>query len=77
MAFAIIVDAKKSVWANQLKQYLGISSYRTIWYMAHRILKAMEAKSFEKMDGIVGVDETYVDGKQRRGGSKSGGRTTT
>ncbi|MGC1423446.1 MAG: hypothetical protein WA354_21745 [Terracidiphilus sp.] len=37
MALAIVVDAKKSISANQLKTHLGIGSYRTAWYLAHRI----------------------------------------
>ncbi|HEU5457249.1 MAG TPA: IS1595 family transposase, partial [Terracidiphilus sp.] len=41
MALALIVDAKKSISANQLMQHLGIGSYRTAWYLAHRIRKAM------------------------------------
>ena len=41
MALAIVVDAKKSISANQLKTHLGIGSYRTAWYLAHRIRKAM------------------------------------
>ena len=65
MAMAIIVDAKKSISANQLKEHLGIGSYRTAWYMAHRIRKAMEAKSIEKMTRIVEIDETYIGGKVR------------
>ena len=70
MAIAIVVDAKKGISANQLKEHLGIGSYRTAWYMAHRIRKAMEAKSLMKMDGIVEIDETYIGGKVRtRNGS--------
>ena len=45
MALAIVVDAKKGMSANQLKEHLGIGSYRTAWYMAHRIRKAMEDAS--------------------------------
>ena len=41
MALAIVVDATKSISANQLKEHLGIGSYRTAWYLAHRIRKAM------------------------------------
>ena len=63
MAIAIIVDAKKSISANQLMEHLGIGSYRTAWYMAHRIRKAMKAQTFEKMTGTVEIDETYVGGK--------------
>ena len=65
MAMAIIVDAKKSISAKQLQAHLGIGSYRTAWYMAHRIRKAMEAKTFEKMTRIVEIDETYIGGKVR------------
>jgi transposase-like protein len=63
MALALIVDAKKSISANQLKQHLGIGSYRTAWYMAHRIRKAMENKGSADLSGIVEMDETYLGGK--------------
>ena len=70
MALAIVVDAKKGISANQLKEHLGIGSYRTAWYMAHRIRKAMEDNSGAGLKGIVEVDETYIGGKsKRRGGS--------
>lgn len=41
MAIAIVMDAKKGMSALQLQQHLGIGSYRTAWYMVHRIRKAM------------------------------------
>jgi transposase-like protein len=67
MAIAIIVDAKKGISANQLKEHLGIGSYRTAWYMAHRIRKAMTDVDGERMmTGIVEVDETYIGGKAIR-----------
>jgi transposase-like protein len=65
MALALIVDAKKSMSANQLKEHLGIGSYRTAWYMAHRIRKAMENKGSANLFGEVEVDETYIGGIQR------------
>lgn len=65
MALALIVDAKKSTSANQLKEHLGIGSYRTAWYMAHRIRKAMENKSSSEMSGIVEMDETYLGGRAK------------
>jgi transposase-like protein len=68
MAVAIIVDAKKGVSANQLKEHLGIGSYRTSWYMSHRIRKAMEESRPTKMIGVVEVDETYIGGKSKRRG---------
>src|SRR5580698_3589785 len=60
MALAIVVDAKKGMSANQLKEHLGIGSYRTAWYMAHRIRKAMEDNGGAGLKGIVEVDETYI-----------------
>ena len=41
MAIAIVMDAKKGMSALQLQERLGIGSYRTAWYMVHRIRKAM------------------------------------
>jgi transposase-like protein len=39
-------------------------SYKTAWYLCHRIRKAMEeAGDRPKLDGIVEVDETYIGGK--------------
>jgi hypothetical protein len=68
MALAIVVDAKKGISANQLKEHLGIGSYRTAWYMAHRIRKAMEDNSGSLLKGIVEIDETYIGGKSKRRG---------
>lgn len=67
MALAIVVDAKKSISANQLKEHLGIGSYRTAWYMAHRIRKAMaeETNPFDQLRGIVELDETFISGKSK------------
>jgi transposase-like protein len=65
MALALIVDAKKSISANQLMGHLGIGSYRTAWYMAHRIRKAMENDGPANLFGTVEIDETYIGGIQR------------
>src|ERR1017187_5032717 len=64
MALALLIDAKKGMSAKQLQNHLGIA-YRTAWYMAHRIRKAMDKDEteFPKLSGVVEVDETYVGGK--------------
>src|ERR1700693_1762143 len=41
-------------------------SYRTAWYLCHRIRKAMEEPNKELFTGTVEVDETYVGGKYDR-----------
>lgn len=40
MAMALLTDADKGMSAVQLQEHLGIGSYRTAWYVAHRIRKA-------------------------------------
>jgi transposase-like protein len=63
MALALIVDAKKSMSAKQLQQHLGIGSYRTAWYMAHRIRKSMANEGSADLQGIVEMDETWLGGR--------------
>ena len=62
MALAIVVDAKKSISANQLKEHLGIGSYRTAWYLAHRIRKAMADESGRRSATARSVKRSRRDG---------------
>ena len=63
LAIYLMIESKKGISANQLKQSLKIS-YKTAWYLCHRIRKAMEeARNSLPLKGIVEVDETYVGGK--------------
>lgn len=66
LAIYMICSAKKGVSALQLQRELEIGSYRTAWYMAHRIRLAMQedAEFCQKFAGIVEVDETYIGGKR-------------
>ena len=66
LAIYMICSAKKGVSALQLQRELEIGSYKTAWYMAHRIRLAMQedADFCEKFSGIVEVDETYIGGKR-------------
>lgn len=61
--------SKKGVSANQLHRELGIT-YKSAWFMAHRIREAMtEDPSGSKLGGmgqVVEVDETYVGGSWER-----------
>lgn len=63
-AIALITESKKGISANQLSRALGVQ-YRTAWYLAHRIRKAMAEANPPKLKGVVEVDETYIGGKQR------------
>src|SRR5579872_4306347 len=69
LAIALITESKKGMSANQLARSLGVQ-YRTAWYLAHRIRKAMIDANPPKLSGIVEIDETYIGGKQRGHRSK-------
>ncbi len=66
----LLCESRKGMSANQLKRTLGIS-YKTAWYLCHRIRAAMKEVNPEKMGGTIEVDETYVGGRPKRG-SKPG-----
>jgi transposase-like protein len=66
-AFYSMCASKKGVSALQLQRNLGLHSYHSAWYLAHRIRKAMTIEpKLKGLKGIVEVDETYVGGKPRR-----------
>jgi transposase-like protein len=64
LAIALITESKKGISANQLSRALSIQ-YRTAWYLAHRIRKAMVEANPPKLSGVVEMDETYIGGKQK------------
>lgn len=67
LAVYLMVESKKAMSANQLKRTLKIS-YKTAWYLCHRIRKAMEETNPEMLKGTVECDETYIGGKRRHVG---------
>lgn len=64
LAAYIMSESKKGVSANQLKRMLSVS-YKTAWYLCHRIRAAMKDEASEQLKGIVEVDETFVGGKDK------------
>jgi transposase-like protein len=63
LAVYLMTESKKGISANQLSRSLKIS-YKTAWYLCHRIRKAMIETGIQpKLTGTVEVDETYVGGK--------------
>lgn len=59
----LMLTSKKGVSARQVHRYMGFGSYKTAWYMCHRIRAALQDDEFRRLMGIVEVDETYIDGK--------------
>jgi transposase-like protein len=65
LATCLLCESKKGISACQIQRSLGIS-YKTAWYLCHRIRAAMLEVAPEKLGGTVEIDETYVAGKKRR-----------
>lgn len=65
LAIYLVGESKKGISAKQLQRTLGVS-YKTAWYMGHRIRAAMEEDSPVPLSGIVELDETWVGGKERK-----------
>jgi transposase-like protein len=70
IATVLLCESKKGMSACQIQRSLGVS-YKTAWYLCHRIRAAMQEVAPKKLDGTVEIDETYVGGKKRRWRAKS------
>ena len=67
VAIYLMVESKKGISANQMRRTLHVS-YKTAWYLCHRIRAAMTEAHPIPLKGIVEVDETWVGGKRERVG---------
>lgn len=65
MAIFIMCSSKKAVSSHQLHRMLGIT-YKTAWFMAHRIRFAFADDGKRKLKGVVEIDETFIGGKGDR-----------
>ena len=74
MAIFLISESKKGMSALQLKRLLKVS-YKTAWYLSHRIREAMRTDDARPLTGTVEADETYIGG-HRRGVGAGGWRMT-
>lgn len=63
--------SKKGISAKQIERMLGVS-YKTAWFMCHRVREAMREEAFSQLGGagkVVEADETYYgreDGVSKR-----------
>jgi transposase-like protein len=62
VAIYLIVESKKGISANQMKRTLDVS-YKTAWYLCHRIRTAMTELSQKALCGTVEADECFIGGK--------------
>ena len=78
-AFHLICSSKKGMSALQLQRELGLGSYRSAWFMCHRIRHALADGQLSKpMTGEIEADETYIGPrKPRYKGTSKRGRGTS
>jgi hypothetical protein len=73
-AILLVAGSKKGISSNQLHRTLGVT-FKTAWFMSHRIREAMREGGlapFGQGGGAVEVDETYIDRKKGSGNPKGG-----
>jgi transposase-like protein len=76
---ALMVEGKKGISANQVRRHVGLT-YKTAWYVCHRVREAMQEEKTMKLGGdgfTVEIDETFVGGRKRGKGIKAAKRAKT
>jgi len=73
LAIFLVTESRKGMSALQLKRLLKVS-YKTAWYLCHRIREAMREVNPEPLSGTVEIDETYIGGKWKGKRAKDDGR---
>lgn len=65
LAYHLLCASKKGMSAHQLHRMLKVT-YRSAWFMAHRIRYTMSQEPLSsKLIGVIEIDETFIGGKLR------------
>jgi transposase-like protein len=54
----LMLTSKKGMSSLQIHRMMGFGSYKTAWYMCHRVRAGLAKEELRKLMGIVEVDET-------------------
>jgi len=69
LVFHLMAASKKGVSAKQVQRMCGFTSYKTAWFMCHRIREAMKPDAKAGPLGgpgkVLESDETFVGGKKK------------
>jgi transposase-like protein len=69
LAFHLMCSSKKGISAKQMQRQLGFKSYKTAWFVCHRIREAVKPDSKAGPLGCPGKvlesDETFVGGRAK------------
>jgi len=57
----LMLTSKNAISALQIHRMIGTGSYRTAWYMCHRIRAGLAEEGFQELLGIGRGDENFVD----------------
>jgi transposase-like protein len=63
-AMWMIANSKDGVSSHEMARSLGITQ-KSAWFLLHRIRLAMRTGTFQKLDGEIEADETFIGGKAR------------
>jgi transposase-like protein len=63
-AIWLIANAKNGISSYELARHTGMTQ-KSAWFVLHRIRLAMQTGSFDKLDGGIEIDETYIGDKAR------------
>lgn len=63
-AIWMLANAKNGISSHELGRSIGISQ-KAGWFVLQRVRLAMQTGTFDKIDGTVEVDETFIGGKAR------------
>jgi transposase-like protein len=76
LAFHLVAASKKGISAHQLHRMLGIT-YKSAWFMEHRIREAMRRVDAEPLGGkgkSVEIDETFIGTEAGKVKKRGGGQ---